>query len=133
MAAAVANNPGANPVIDPILNPMTDPMTDTDEEVEPETEALEVAMEDLQTAYTAIVGHLDTCAKGLHTYRQQTHEKEVELATLFERAERSAEFGAALLAELEKLDATGRAKDGGTVVSNTQSNGHTESLPTGRP
>jgi hypothetical protein len=116
---------GTMRAIDPVL------AHEPESDFEPEAEALDILMEDLHTSYSAIVKHLDTCIGGLkemEATRSAAAKQEIELTGALERAQRSARFGAALLAELEKLDATGRAK---VEVSELLSNGHTESLPTG--
>jgi hypothetical protein len=107
-----------------------DPEPESESDVEPETEALDILMEDVTASYAAIVQHLDTCVKGLkemEAARSAAAAREIELTGALEKAQRSARFGAALLAELEKLDATGRAK---VEASELLSNGHAESLPT---
>lgn len=111
------------PVGDELLavNPPPEP------DFEPETEALDSVVEDIQSTYASIVTHLDTCVRGLKELREKAL-VEAELLDAIERARQEVRFGAALLAELEKLDATGRPK---TEASETLSNGHAESLPTG--
>jgi hypothetical protein len=106
--------------------------SDSDSDFEPATEALDIAMEDLQTAYTSIVHHLNVAAKGLKEIRAQQQAaavRETELVAAIERAKASAQFGPTLLQELEKFEQTGRPKtvDTSTKLSN---NGHTESLST---